>query len=168
MKRKVFEKIEKHLREDGSVSHEYSTCIYSKTKEPDYIKLYIDGIDVFNSMTKTTSSILMHILKTMTYANTDMGQVVEITAWRKKIIADSLDIKINTIDKTLMDLVKSNILKKIGRGIYQVNPNIFGKGEWKNINSLRENFNSITPTEDTNSFIDNVVSILNYKRNDCF
>lgn len=65
----------------------------------------------------------------------------------KNEISEKLNIKINMIEKNIRKCVDSGILFKTeDRGTYIVNPFLFARGEWKNIKSLRTEFDYLNGT----------------------
>lgn len=115
----------------------------SKETEPDYVKLYVRAWCAFKQIKGVNTSFLYAILPYMTYA--DDGQYVCIPAFLKKRIGTSLGWKETTVIKRFTDecakLAKTGVLKKIAYNTYQVNPELIGKGEWKDIKRLRVTFN---------------------------
>jgi len=116
--------------------HSQTTVIINE--EPDYVKLYVNTILTFKSLPVALNPILLELLRLMSYA--EEGQIITYNDYWRKQIADKTQKKPNTIDKALGDLTNSGIFKRIARGTYQVNPNIFGKGSWDNIKELRAKF----------------------------
>ena len=101
-------------------------------KEPDFIKLYLDDMVMLKDIPQWVSGILYSLLKRMSYQNE-----IVLNATIKKRIAADLDITTRTIDNALVTFVKKNILFRVGVGVYQANPYLFGKGEWTNIRKIR-------------------------------
>lgn len=127
----------------GEVTVSENVTLVKKGVEPNYIKLYVDTLLTFKELPKTLSPTLIAFLKHMTYAepsNEDGGQLIYVNAHMKKTIASELNVKLNTVDQTLTRLTKVGVFKRIGTGTYQVNPHLFGKGEWKNISAIRATF----------------------------
>ena len=56
------------------------------------------------------------------------------------------------LEQAITTWVKNRVLIRVARGIYQVNPFIFGRGDWRDIANLRATFNfsegSVTVTRD--------------------
>ena len=44
------------------------------------------------------------------------------------------------LDMAIQTWTKNNVLKRVARGTYQINPWLFGKGEWRDIKGLRATF----------------------------
>lgn len=101
-------------------------------KEPDFIKLYLNDLVMLKDIPQWVSGVLYALLKHMNYQNE-----IILNATIKKRIAVDLDIVTRTIDNALVTFVKKNVLFRIGAGVYQANPYLFGKGEWINIRKIR-------------------------------
>lgn len=100
--------------------------------EPDFIKLYIKDICKLNDIPTAGNNILNELLKYMNYDN----QVLLPTGV-KQLITKELNLGKSTLDNTLNNLVKKDIIKRIGIGIYKLNPYIFGRGKWQDIKEIR-------------------------------
>ena len=107
-------------------------------EEPDYVKLYVNTVLTFKNLPITLNPILLELLRLMTFA--DEEQIIIYNSYWKKKISEKTDKKPETIDKAVQALEKNGIFKRVARGTYQVNPNIFGKGSWDNIKELRAKF----------------------------
>lgn len=105
--------------------------------EPPYVKMYLDTILYLKDLPKGYNSILLALLKHMTYADSEDGQCIFINSSMKKRIASSLEISISRIDNVLSELHRGEVLTRIDRGMYRVNPHLFGKGDWQDIARLR-------------------------------
>lgn len=101
-------------------------------KEPDFIKLYLDDLVMLKDIPQWVSGVLYALLKRMNYQNE-----IVLNATIKKRIATDIDITTRTIDNALVTFVKKNVLFRVGVGVYQANPYLFGKGEWTNIRKIR-------------------------------
>ena len=130
------------ITEDGIVTSQKT--VYKDASEPDFVKLYIDCICNFKGLRKGLSPIFIALLKYMTYADIEDeygGQVIAVNSYIKQQIAKSLGYTgIESINKALTDFVKAGLLKRIARGTFQVNPQIVGKGNWKDIKNIRATF----------------------------
>lgn len=112
-----------------------------KTSEPEYIKLYID--EKRTGTEKRISPILIEFVKYMTCANSDSpygGQLIFVNMFMKEQIAETLGLSVKRIEQAITDFVKNGIFDRVYTGTYQVNPYIFGKGNWEDINSVRAIF----------------------------
>lgn len=109
-----------------------STTKIRVEQEPDFVKLYIKDICKLNDIPTTGNNILNELLKYMGYDN-----LVLLPSGVKKKITEDLDLGKSTLDNTLGKLVKKDILKREGVGMYKLNPYLFGRGSWKDIKGIR-------------------------------
>jgi len=120
---------------EGNVVEKRSNLVFRHGAEPDYIKLYLDTILYLSDLPAWVNGTLLYFLKRATYASSE--QVVYMNSCLKNEMMASLQVSKSTIDKAITNLVKSNIIYRKGRGTYVINPNLFGKGEWKDIENIR-------------------------------
>ena len=73
----------------------------------------------------------------------DYENMITLTSRSKKEIAERIGIKIQTFDNYLKKLTEVDILRRVARGEYKVNPNIFARGEWMKITKRREEWEMI-------------------------
>lgn len=126
---------EKHIRtinENGEVKHEKNEQDFTYEREPDYIKLYIDGILLLTDLPKGLNDALQHLLQGMNYKN-----IVVLNAGIKRIIASDLGITTGRLNNIISQLAKKEIMQRIETGVYRFNPNIFGRGKWEDIKKIR-------------------------------
>lgn len=117
--------------------------IHKKGCEPAFVKVYIDCLCDFKGLSKSLNPILLEFLKHMTYAGaTELygGQIIFLNAALKRNIAANTGKTVKRIEQAITDFVKSGIFKRIATGTYQVNANLFGRGEWKDIKNIRSTF----------------------------
>ena len=135
--------------EHGEVTSETETNRIKVAQEPDYVKLYLNTILVFKDLPKQMNAVLHELLKLMTYADPDAdhgGQLIMLNSYGKEQIVKRLKIKANTLDQHLTKLTKSGIIKRVGYGTYQANPNMFGRGDWLDIKAIKATFDFNTGT----------------------
>lgn len=127
----------------GEIKVEEIKKVITKGDEPNYVKLYLDTLLTFKSLSKTLNPILMEFLKYMSYASVydpNGGQVIFVNAEMKRRIAMQTGKTVKRIEQAITEFVKANVFKRIATGTYQVNPSLFGKGDWKDIKSIRATF----------------------------
>lgn len=134
------------LREDteydsqtGEVTRRKTTFEFSK--EPAYVKLYFDCLGVYiknEGLTSSLNDMLVEVLRRSTYA--EEGQMVYLNAFVKDQICKATGKSMERLKQAIRIWIKNKILVRVARGVYQVNPYIFGKGEWRNIANLRATF----------------------------
>jgi len=141
-KDKVIHIHEKTLNQNGEIKYEEKQTIIA-AREPDYIKLYLNTLLTFKDLPKQMSAVLFELIKRMTFADPEDehgGQLIYLNTFSKQQIIDKLGIKMTTLDQYLTILKKSGILKSVGLGTLQANPNMFGRGEWADIKNIRAKF----------------------------
>jgi biotin operon repressor len=140
MEKKVFFQEEITKLDNGEFVEYSSTTKSIKPREPDYVKLYLRTVLAANDVPIVFDSMLNMILLRMTYADDDEGQIVYITKDDREKIAKKLNLTPDYVKKSIYALRNKCILKQISVSKYQVNPHLFGKGDWKSIEKLRSKF----------------------------
>ena len=118
---------------DGEVTKKEVIKTYTLDKEEDYIKVYIKHIMYLNNLPQGLHPLIYQLVKYVTYGN----QIV-LTAGIKRKIASDMGMSVHTINAYISSLVKKDILIRVDRAMYILNPVIFGKGNWSEIVKLRE------------------------------
>ena len=107
-------------------------------EEPAFIKVYLQDILYLSDMPKRYDKVLFELVKRAQWANRDQGMTITLSSGSKRLIAKQLGLNsISLISNALTDFVKAKILKRIETGVYALNPNLFGKGDWQDIAKLR-------------------------------
>jgi hypothetical protein len=117
--------------------------IHKRGVEPPFIKIYLDCLCDFKGLSKSLNPILLEFLKYMTYANindANGGQIIYLNAEMKRQIAIATDRTVKRVEQAITDFVKSGVFKRVATGTYQVNADLFGKGDWKDIKNIRATF----------------------------
>lgn len=117
---------------DGVVKHENMVTTSFIDREPDYVKLYIKDILRLSDIPNSGNSILLAILKRMTY-NNDIALYAPV----KREIASELELKEVTVSKAIELFTNKSILIRKDRGLYIINPYFFGRGKWEDIRKIR-------------------------------
>ncbi len=134
------------LREEQIINEETGEILRTKTnvqfdREPDFVKLYLDCLGVFtnnNGLDKSLNDMLLSVLKRMTYASDN--QIVVLNAYIKNNICEEAGKSLKRLNQAITIWVKEKILIRVGRGVYKINPFIFGRGDWRDISHLRATF----------------------------
>jgi len=128
---------------DGNMTQttKETTTKYERSMEPDYIKIYTDMWCEFNQIPVTWRPLFMQLVTRMSYCNLppeggEGGQLVNTGKPWGDAICKALGWKVtgktnNQLMQGLRELCKCKAIKKINRGVYQINPQYAGKGEWK-------------------------------------
>lgn len=123
------------VNEQGEIIKYNKNTSYNMGDEPPYVKMYLDTILYLKDLPKGHNPILTSILKRLPWANQEQG--IAINAGIKRIIAKEIGCSVTKIDHAITDFVKGELLYRMDIGVYRVNPNFFGRGEWADIAKLR-------------------------------
>lgn len=110
------------------------TTNITKCNEPDYIKLYTNVWCEFNQIPLTYRPLFFELICKMSYCNSSdiqNSQIVYVGEPYASDIMNRLHWKRAMLQKGLKALTECNAIKKIRRGVYQINPYYASKGEWK-------------------------------------
>lgn len=110
---------------------------FTFSSEPTYIKLYVDHVCSFKQLGGGQKSLLLCLLEQVSWASDDKPMTVSISSGLKQVWASELGMSVKSINNYLVDLVKKGVISRIGRGYYMLNPDYFGKGDWRDIKRLR-------------------------------
>lgn len=105
-----------------------------RNDEPDYIKLYTKMWCEFNDIPMAYRELFLQLVTRMTYCNSaDLGnsQLVNTGKPWSTSIMKALNWKDRMYQKGLKALCECEAIKKVGKGVYQINPRYAGRGEWK-------------------------------------
>lgn len=104
-------------------------------QEPNYVKFYLQDVIRLKDLSASSNKVLHYIVSNMGYDNCFVAQ----KAIKMKMCKE-LDITLNTLNMQISNLKKAGILipeSQYGRGLYIVDPNLFARGNWKDIKQLR-------------------------------
>lgn len=137
----VYQEITKTTdHETGEIKTTSDRKVVKKNSTPDFIMLFTQTAPMLAEarLTAAQSQVLFEILSNYVARN----NLCIINAAVKEEISQKHDLKYDTVDTNIRALVKKEILVKnkseSGRGShYYLNPHIFGKGSWQDIEALR-------------------------------
>lgn len=138
--RKTYAKVMVDNTTGEVIKEEY---VYKQSVEPNYIKLYIDCLCDFKGISKSLNPILLGFVKRMSYAGPDEdfgGQILYLNAAFKRAVAAECGVTLKRVEQAITDFVKSGIFARVATATYQVNPELFGRGQWKDIKNIRATF----------------------------
>lgn len=136
--KKVYREEENHEIDynTGQINKTTKTVTSRVPQEPPYVKLYLDDIAVLHNLPKGSSSLLHELLRQVNYEG-----LINLNSSVKTKIANALNFKNKqSVDNGLGKLCKEGLLRSVDRGVYEVNPHLFGKGDWATIFLRRQNF----------------------------
>jgi len=125
----------KTIDESGEIYHNETSTVINLPSEPPYVKMYIDDLSRILDISAGPRSVLYQLVQKMGYDG-----YISLTAAAKKRMAESCKITVGTLSNYLTDLCRANVLRNVDRGEYEMNPNYFAKGEWKDISRRRRSF----------------------------
>lgn len=126
----------------GEVTRETKTTTTNWGTEPDYIKLYLQDVLYLSDLPTQYASALMAIVKRVTYAGDDHGMCLILAPMIRDDMCKELGLKNRqSLANVLQKLVKGQILFHVGRGVYRLNPYLFGRGTWADIAKIRMEVN---------------------------
>lgn len=121
----------------------------NKNQEPPFVKLYIGNALDFKNDTKI-NPVLLAFLELTSYANAENGgQRFSVNGEIKKEIAKRTGATVQTVDRMVVILKKNNVIRRIQKGCYQFNPELFGLGDWKTVQRSKAIYNGEEVDETT-------------------
>ena len=123
------------VNNEGELLNYDRNISYNIGSEPPYVKVYLETILYLKDLPKGYNPVLMCILKRLPWASQEQG--IAINAALKRIIAKEVECSVSRVDHAITDFVKGELLYRMDTGLYRVNPNLFGRGEWSDIAKLR-------------------------------
>lgn len=104
-------------------------------QERPFIKLYIDDVVVLKGAPASCKGVLFSLLRFLKYDN----WIISINKYDKVQIQKEVGFAtLQQVTTSLSDLKKSGILMavyseegKLQRGVFEINPYLFGRGDWK-------------------------------------
>jgi hypothetical protein len=130
MMKKITQVSQKIYGETGEVKEELRVGYLER--EPDYIKLYLQGILLYSECPPWQNRVLHALLKRINYQNE-----ISLPVGYKREIIKELGIGKSSLDNAISAFVKAKLLIRKDVGVYLANPHLFGRGEWKDIKKLR-------------------------------
>jgi predicted transcriptional regulator len=116
----------------GELIRNHEIKISQKETEPPYVKMYLEDISRIYGLPEKASRLLKVLVKNMSYTN-----IVAMYKPIKLMICSELNYSLNTVNAAVNDLVKQGVIIRVARGLYMVEPNLFGKGRWEDIKKIR-------------------------------
>ena len=108
---------------------------FDKVQEPDYIKIYTNMWCEFKSVPVQYRNLFLALALRMSYCNKNDLEHSQLV-YTGKPFSDELMkecgwTSYDSLMKGLKALCKSGAIKKIARGVYQINPEYAGRGGWQ-------------------------------------
>lgn len=103
--------------------------------EPEFIKLYLADLSALLDVPPGPQGVLMALVKKLDYEG-----VITLSPASRERIANLLGIKIHTLANYITLLCEKQILRRTGRGEYEMNPHLMARGSWADILKRRASF----------------------------
>lgn len=137
----LYEEVEKiKNNETGEIIEERNRKLVKKNNTPDFIMLFTQtSPQLFEAkLTSAQNSVLFSIL---TGQRVYRSNVVDLSSVARIEIEQATNLTRNTINQCISRLVKKDIIlrEQVGKNTYKymLNPYVFGKGNWADIEKLR-------------------------------
>jgi len=118
--------------ETGEIVSDESTVVSRQPSTPDFTMVFSRDLGYLKNITSGASKLLFGLIQIV-----DRNNELTLNKARKKQIAQNTGLKESGIDVLLKQLKDKDVIISLDRGIYQLNPYLFGKGSWKNIRKMR-------------------------------
>jgi hypothetical protein len=104
-------------------------------EEPSYIKFYIDDLSLLNKLTAGETKILLYVAASASYQGEALLPLVI-----KKRIATNAELSVQAVNNAITKFCAKGILKRLDTGLYELNPDLFARGKWREIRERRKAF----------------------------
>lgn len=146
--KRIFESIQTTVDKNGEVMSETRSQVLQLPQEPEFVKLYVNDLASVLELDKGSGNVLYALLRLLTFEG-----YICINKFAKDRISKQLNLKDQSIRLYISNLCKKGILKRVGRAVYEINPDYFAKGDWKNIYRMRKRFKMEITYEDGQRFV---------------
>jgi hypothetical protein len=101
-------------------------------REPDFIKLYLDDMTRILDLNLSEQKTMFALLRKMNYD----CEIILTTLIRKDLL-NVLKMPLNTFKHSIANLVEKGIMLRKANNHYLVNPRLFARGSWNDIQKIR-------------------------------
>lgn len=116
----------------GEIIETKETRVTKIAKTPDFVMLFIEDIKGLCGLTGGEADCLFKLLKYTIPTN-----LLNITGYMYTQISEELEVSVQQVRNYISKLTKKEILFRKGSGTYILNPHLFGKGNWTDVQELR-------------------------------
>lgn len=116
------------------IQQEVSTKVIKKVAQEDFIQVYLEDLAALLNVTAISEIRVLMVLWRMASFNKEndkAGNRIVLVKPIKEEIATELSLTSGTVDNILRKLLNKNLIIKIDRTIYSLNPQYFFKGYMK-------------------------------------
>ena len=131
----IIRETETTVDSNGQIIEQHTEETYlHKDNEPDYVKIYTDLLR-FKQFPCSYRELFLQLAIRMSYCSIDdpdCSQIVYVMGPHKKVIMSACGWQTETpLVKGLKALCDCGAIRRVSRGIYQINPSYAAKGSWK-------------------------------------
>ena len=119
--------------ETGQVVTEEKSMTYSLSNEPSFVKTYTTDIIDLHSLSHSCIFVVLLITEIMDFKS---NKAVIVKSTREEF-AERLSCSIKLIEKCISELVENNVLYRVSRSNYIVNPKYFSKSSWGDMKKIK-------------------------------
>lgn len=130
----------KHYDKFDSETGEFIGTGAIPIKEPDFVKIYIATLlETMKEMEMTSEiAVFIAICKFATYGSGEELPVAYIGDYEiTNTIAPSTNLSKTRIYTIIKKLIEKELLRKVGKGRYQINPFYVAKGPWSSVQKMQ-------------------------------
>ena len=109
--------------------------------EPDHIKVYGEGMWRVCTLTIPAQKLIITLLRQVTPA--ECGMRVMLNATAKSNLCKDLGMELSLLNHKLKELEEIGMIRLKTRNLYEINPWLFGKGDWIYVSRLRKTWEVI-------------------------
>ena len=120
------------VNSDGEIERRIQTNVSAFEKEPPYVKVYLEDLGRLRGLDPSEQKLVNELVFNMGYNN-----IVPSYKPVKEMIAKKIGVSLSTVNNSIQNLYKKGILIRQARGFYLMDPNIFGRGSWKDVKNIR-------------------------------
>ena len=102
--------------------------------EPDHIKVYGEGMWRVCTLTVPAQKLIITLLRQATSA--ECGMTVVLNATVKVNLCRDLGLELSLLNHKIKELEEIGMIRLKTRNLYEINPRMFGKGDWMFIQRL--------------------------------
>ena len=128
----LFENKQTTVNENGEVIETVTNSFSKIPQTPDFVMAFTKDLGYLQHLSGGGAKLLFGLM-----AVVDRNNEITLNKARKERVAQSTGLKLGSIDSLLNQLIKKEIILRVERGIYCLNPFLFGKGKWKNVQKMR-------------------------------
>lgn len=116
------------------IQQEVSTKVIKRVAQEDFIQVYLEDLAALLNVTAISEIRVLMVLWRMASFNKEndkAGNRIVLVKPIKEEIANELSLTAGTVDNILRKLLNKNLIIKVDRTIYSLNPQYFFKGYMK-------------------------------------